>query len=386
MASAALVNQFPGLYLGPLVLGPLIQSVMQGLIIQMSRIYFSRAQTDHRLLKGIIILLNILALLQTCGAFYDVWTIFIVGFGHWDPTRGFSVAQKLQPVAQATMSSPVQAYYIWRCWKVTNHNWFITVPLICVLASSWICSVISTNYFFEFNFTELAATIAATPLKDGAPPPPTPIPINGPLVAWLVSTASLDVAITGILLTYLLISKSKSKFQGLNDTINRLVFVLWETAIPPCICGLTACLTYLLLFKSSNSIDLFFQGLIGKFYIISLLETSSTSPLLDNVSTGRLVQLSQSITILDSRLTLNAKRGLSHEMSPWSARARSQVRVEITTATKEDGRSPGHGDRSSLPDLRPSPEHKIDYDQPYDDEEAQHHTVQIPPSADQSAV
>ncbi|KDQ14461.1 hypothetical protein BOTBODRAFT_32587 [Botryobasidium botryosum FD-172 SS1] len=57
-------------------------------------------------------------------------------------------------------------------------------------------------------------------------------------------------------------------------------------------------------------------------------------------------------------------------MSPWSARAKSEVRVEISTstATKEDGHHPGHGNRSSLPDFRtggPSPEHKIDYEHAY---------------------
>ncbi|KDQ14460.1 hypothetical protein BOTBODRAFT_342542 [Botryobasidium botryosum FD-172 SS1] len=276
MASAALVNQFPGLYLGPLILGPLIQSVMQGMILEMSRSYLARGKTEHRVLRGIVVLLNILALLQTCGSYFDVWTIFVKRFGNWDPNKGFSVPQMLQPVAQATMSALVQGYYIRRCWKVTKQNWWMIAPMVCALGASWACAVVTTNYFFQFNFVALAAKIASTPLKDGAPPPPTPIAINGPLLGWLASTAVLDIAITAVLLSYLMASKSKSKFQGLNDLIDRLVFVVWETAVPPCVCGLTACLTYLLLFKTSNTIGLFFQGLIGKLYTISLLETLST--------------------------------------------------------------------------------------------------------------
>jgi len=349
MSSAVLAQKHPGLYLGPLILGPLFQAIMQGLIIEMSWSYFSRARTDHRLIKAIVVFLNVLALFQTCAAFYDVWATFVVGFGNWVAATSFTWPQKLQTVYQATMTAPVQGYYIWRCWKVTKHNWWITLPLASILCTSWACAVDVTRRVFQIDFSTLAAQMAkAAPPASGAPPPAFHIPVDSVFVTWLASAAVLDVAITAILLTYLLVSKSKSKFKGLNNVIGRLVFVLWETAIPPCACGLTVCITYLLMLnKSSNNIDLFFQQIMGKLYVTSLLVT------------------------LNSRLTLNAQRSaLSYEMTPWSVRTKSQIRVDITTTTKEEGRSPVHGNGSLAPEFRtggPSTEHKIDYDQPYDE-------------------
>ncbi|KDQ20741.1 hypothetical protein BOTBODRAFT_183476 [Botryobasidium botryosum FD-172 SS1] len=349
MSSAALVQAHPALYLGPLIMGPLFQAIMQGLIIQMSRSYFSRAKADHPLLKGIIAFLNALAFFQTCGAVYDVWTIFVVGYGNWVASNGFTWPQKIQPLVQATMTAPVQGYYIWRCWKVTKQNWRIILPLASILVTSWACALDLTRRLFQTNFALLAAEVANAPPTANGAPPPFPVPVDPVFITWLVSAAVLDVAITSILLTYLLASKSQSAFNGLNDVIGQLIFVLWETAIPPCTCGLTVCVAYLLLFKSSNNIVLFFEQIMGKLYVISLLVTFT------------------------SRLTLNVERARqSYEMSPWSAHVKSEVRVEITTTTKEETHSPVKVDKSLGPEFAtetaPPTGYKIDYDRRYDEE------------------
>ncbi|KDQ13721.1 hypothetical protein BOTBODRAFT_55950 [Botryobasidium botryosum FD-172 SS1] len=335
MSSAALAQAHPGLYLGPLVLGPLFQAIMQGLIIEK---------------VGPSIAMSICA-----SAFYDVWATFVVNFGNWVAATSFTWPQKLQTVYQATMTAPVQGYYIWRCWKVTKQNWWVTLPLVSLLCTSWACAVDVTRRVFQIDFPKLMAQMAqAGPPPPGAPPPAFHIPVDYVFVTWLTAAAVLDIAITSILLTYLLVSRSKSQFEGLNSVIGRLVFVLWETAIPPCACGLTVCITYLLMLKKTNNIDLFFQQIMGKLYVISLLVT------------------------LSARLTLNLQRTEpSYEMTPWSVRTKSQIRVEITTATKDDDHPLPRESGSLDPEFRAggsSIEQKLDYNQPYD-ERGLHYTV-----------
>jgi hypothetical protein len=78
-------------------------------------------------------------------------------------------------------------------------------------------------------------------------------PIDIIFIYWLVSGAVLDMLITGILLNYLLRSQSKAEFGGLNTVIRKLVYILWQTAIPPCACALAVVIIYIVMVGPVNN-------------------------------------------------------------------------------------------------------------------------------------
>lgn len=45
--------------------------------------------------------------------------------------------------------------------------------------------------------------------------------------------------------------------------------MLWEAALPPCLCAIAACVVYITM-RSENLWDVFLQSIIGKLYVISL--------------------------------------------------------------------------------------------------------------------
>ncbi|ETW85086.1 hypothetical protein HETIRDRAFT_448320 [Heterobasidion irregulare TC 32-1] len=98
-------------------------------------------------------------------------------------------------------------------------------------------------------------------------PPVGKIPIDVPFLP-----AFLDVAVTGILLTFLLRSRADIYSKRFRRVVTRLMIVAWEAAIPPCACAVTALVTYFTL-VNVNYWDLTFQAILGKLYVISLFVT-----------------------------------------------------------------------------------------------------------------
>lgn len=62
--------------------------------------------------------------------------------------------------------------------------------------------------------------------------------------------------------------RSRSCFK----TIQNVIVIVWEAALPPCICALLTLITYFTL-ADFSSWDLLFQALLGQLYVISLFVT-----------------------------------------------------------------------------------------------------------------
>jgi hypothetical protein len=72
-------------------------------------------------------------------------------------------------------------------------------------------------------------------------------PLDLVFIYYLVSSGVIDICISVVLLSYLLRSKAKAGFDGLNATINRLVNIIWQTALPPCICAIATAIIYIVM-------------------------------------------------------------------------------------------------------------------------------------------
>ncbi|CDO71934.1 hypothetical protein BN946_scf184940.g81 [Trametes cinnabarina] len=173
----------------------------------------------------------------------------------------------------------------------------------------------------------------------------------GPLPKVPISPTLLDVLVTGILLTFLARSKQNVTSSRFRRILRRLTVLIWEAALPPCICAVLTVITYLTLVYLTNHFistfsrsdtrgviqvdidywDLTFQAILGKLYVLSLFVTLN----------GR-------ATLQDGPVPGFSTHHLSN--LGWSLSA--PIRVDIPTDIENGGVSTrnAHGDYSRAAD------------------------------------
>ncbi|KAK7676223.1 hypothetical protein QCA50_020802 [Cerrena zonata] len=256
------LQEHPAYYIGPNVVGIMIQALEMGFILNQFFTFWSRSDRGYTVIRCIVIFVTLVAILQTSLAFYNLWRAHVIHFGDWVAATSFIWIDKLSPIMTVSMAAPVQAFLIWRCWTLTRKSWITLVPLSMILLASAISSIIVTVETFEVNFVALVEDIDKLPK----------IKPDVTFILALTSSAVLDVIVTSILLIYLSRAKANVYSSRFRRVMRKLVIMVWEAAVPPCVCAILAVVTYLTL-VNKNYWDLMFQAILGKLYVISLFVT-----------------------------------------------------------------------------------------------------------------
>ncbi|KAI1785646.1 hypothetical protein LXA43DRAFT_953550 [Ganoderma leucocontextum] len=295
------VEAHPGLYIGPALVSLTLESIETGILINQSLTFWERAERELAVVRAVVSFVTSIAFLQTCFSFYTSWRTFVENFGNWYSSVDFVWADKIQSILASafrsrhtieysyvhvqtvSMAAPVQAFLIWRCWSLVNRNRYVLVPLLLLLLTSIIAGITVTVETFQTHF-------GIVRVNEG-PLPKIPINItctlssrtscrshwrtnsgDVPVVLSLSSGALLDVLVTGILLTFLARSKQHVTSSRFRRILRRLTVLIWEAALPPCVCAILTVVTYLTV-VNENYWDLTFQAILGKLYVISLFVT-----------------------------------------------------------------------------------------------------------------
>ncbi|KAI0321309.1 hypothetical protein OF83DRAFT_344596 [Amylostereum chailletii] len=246
----------PADILGPNVIAMFFEALETGFIIAQSIRFWERSVREPPWLLGTVAFVTVVALFQTAAGMADFWRVYVANYGDFAEVLTFGWPQLAQSTVTMLMAAPVQVFLIWRCW---------TVPLVLLLAASVVSSIIVTAQCFTINFVGLFPTDGQTPSSMGAA-------LSTPFILSLVMPAVLDIALTTILLTFLLRSRSNVYTKRFRRILLRLIIIVWEVAVPPSACAITALVTYIVL-SNKNFWDLAFQAILGKLYVISLLVT-----------------------------------------------------------------------------------------------------------------
>ncbi|OBZ75325.1 hypothetical protein A0H81_04945 [Grifola frondosa] len=239
-----------------------MEAIQTGILINQSLTFWERAERERIVVCGLVVFVSIVAFLQTGLGFFTAWHTFVSNFGNWVNSVNFTWADKMQSSITVSMAAPVQAFLIWRCWNLIHKSWFILVLLSTLLLASVISSIIVTVETFQYHFGIVSDLTMPIPK----------VPINVTFVLSLSCSAVLDVAVTGILLTFLSRTKQNVLSSRFRRILKRLTVLIWEAALPPCICAIMTITTYLTL-VNENYWDLAFQAILGKLYVISLFVT-----------------------------------------------------------------------------------------------------------------
>ncbi|KDQ58588.1 hypothetical protein JAAARDRAFT_78268 [Jaapia argillacea MUCL 33604] len=275
------IQEHPGSFLGAYLADLVLQAFQTGLLVDLSLKFWRRSHNESVGTRVLVAYVMFVALFQMGISFYSTWRVSVVHFGDWvgficslmiwvddeyRPHLKFQMVlitlvwpDKLQGLMTVALSSPVQAFLIWRCWILTRKSWVVLIPLVSML----LASVISALYVSVGIFTIWFPTHG---------PPMTSIPVNTPFVLSLILTAALDFAITTTLLFFLSRSRSDVYSRRFDRVFQRLIMLSWEAAVAPCGCAIIAAVFYVV-YGNDNFWYLFFRAILGKLYAMSLLIT-----------------------------------------------------------------------------------------------------------------
>ncbi|KAI0657135.1 hypothetical protein C8Q70DRAFT_292461 [Cubamyces menziesii] len=263
--SLAGLEAHPGRYIGPQLVSLALEAILTGIVINQSLTFWERAERERAVVRTLVTFVTIVAFFQSGVRFYAAWRLFVEDFGNWISSVLFVWADKIQSTTTVLMAAPVQGFLIWRCWTLFNRSRFVLVSLLTLLLAQLVSSIIVTVQTFQIHFGVVPqAEVEAGPLPK--------VPISPTFVLSLTCSAVLDVLVTGILLAFLARSKQHVTSSRFRRILRRLTVMIWEAALPPCVCAVMTVLTYLTL-VNKNYWDLTFQAILGKLYVISLFVT-----------------------------------------------------------------------------------------------------------------
>ncbi|EMD34274.1 hypothetical protein CERSUDRAFT_86396 [Gelatoporia subvermispora B] len=275
------LEAYPTAFMGPNITGLFIQAIEMGILINQGLTFLEHVAERERLVVRLLAaFVMVIATLQTGLGFFSAWRIFVLNFGNWPIAENFSWADRIQSTTTVCMAAPVQSFLIWRCWTLMNRSWLVLTPLSLILLASVISSTIVTSEALQIQFSVITDPTAVLP----------DLPPNITFILALTCSAVLDVAVTGILLFFLWRSKQNVVSSRFRRILKRLTMLVWEAALPPCICAICTVVTYLLL-VNDDYWDLMFQAILGKLYVISLFVTINGRAELQNapvMTTGQL--------------------------------------------------------------------------------------------------
>ncbi|KDQ57124.1 hypothetical protein JAAARDRAFT_284774 [Jaapia argillacea MUCL 33604] len=252
----------PENYLGPQIMGTIVQAFQTGILVEQSAKFWSRAQTEPIVVKALVTFVSVLALFQTGISIYQTWYIVVRNFGSWMALFNFGWPDKLSTLITMLMATPVQAFLIWRCYILLNKRLFFLLPLAALLLGYIAVSTVVTVNVFGVNLVALVP-----PTTNTAPPKKFPPDIT--FILSLAFPAALDIVVTGTLITFLLRSRSTAYTHKFRRVIHRLIRISWEAAVPPCACAILCGIIYGTN-ATRNFWNLFLQAILGKLYVMSL--------------------------------------------------------------------------------------------------------------------
>ncbi|KAJ7366393.1 hypothetical protein DFH08DRAFT_948425 [Mycena albidolilacea] len=252
--SAAFVNARTN-SLGPWVLGAFLDCILMGVIFCQARTYFrtrTRVQsTLHQFYKWLVIVVLALSMLKTAQCMGVVWVQNVLDYANPDVARLLVAKawwQVSMPLMTGIIGTIVQSFFCLRFYMLSR-NWMLCVPIICAmcLGLAGVCLSLANI---------LAGNAQAKVMW---------------LLVHLVGVFTADFLITAGTV-YMLRKRVDSGLERTTQLINRLLRLVFESAVPPTLIAMTDLIMTQTL-GPKLLWHLFMNIALGKVYVVSLLYT-----------------------------------------------------------------------------------------------------------------
>jgi len=217
-----------------------------------------RADTEPTPIKLLVYFVTCASLFQTGMTFAAWWKIFVVDFGNWNTAAVPEWPQKIHTSLTTFLAAPVQLFLTWRCWHLMKRRWFIATPLILLIIGTIITTIYVIVILFRIQFAS-QETIAVELTT-----------FYTCFAVCLAFSAAIDISVTGILLVFLIQSRSRVYTRKFRKVLSQLISITWESAVPPCACALASFVACIHGAPFVSYWSVMLQTVLGKLYVISL--------------------------------------------------------------------------------------------------------------------
>ncbi|KAH9933212.1 uncharacterized protein BXZ73DRAFT_46508 [Epithele typhae] len=235
---------------GPIFIGVIFNTLLYGIMITQTYIYFTTFKQDRTWMKAYV---GLLFLCDTVNSAFDIAFLYIALINNFvsGPRLSF-LSRDVHPSAssaQAIIGSLVQLFFAWRVKVLTNSTLAVVFITACAIVSllGGMGTAIATHMMPEFAQLRRFKVI---------------------VIIWLVSSAMADCLITFVLVRYL--RGHKTGFGQTNDFLNKIIRITVQTGLITALCAIIDLVTFLL---SSTGIHLTFNLALSKLYTNSLMST-----------------------------------------------------------------------------------------------------------------
>jgi len=254
-------NSLGTAYLAPHAIAIFISALEMGIIVTCFTRFLVRSEKERTGIRFLVYFLTCVAVLQTGATFATWWKISVRDYGNWSAAGVPAWPQKIHSSLTTLLAAPVQLFLIWRCWNVLKQRWVIVIPLVLLVIGTVITTIYVTVIMFllQFRSHQTKALSLSTFFTC--------------FVLSLAFSAVIDIAVTSILLVYLIRSRSKIYTRQFRKVLSQLIIITWESAVPPCACAIAALIVCVVGGPFVSYWAVMLQVVLGKLYLISLFVT-----------------------------------------------------------------------------------------------------------------
>ncbi|KAN0109845.1 hypothetical protein V8E52_008951 [Russula decolorans] len=290
-------------FLGCRGLSMFISAIEMGMIIVLFARFVVRRR-ERLVIQLLVYFVTFAALFQMGATFTSWWRISVLDFGNWAAASDLQWPDKVHFTLSAFIAAPVQLFFIWRCWHVSLNRrpyiaFFLVLLVIGSVATEIYVMVINCLIDWHSGNTRLLAMQ----------------PFYACFILSLAFSTVTDFFVTGILLVFLIRSRSEIHTKQFRHTLFRLILITWESAVPPSACAIATLIVGAISAPVISSWGLMLQTVLGKLYLISLFVTLEGRAMLAGVT---------------NRTHFPSVTGASRNVAVWSVRPGEPDRTDVS--------------------------------------------------------
>ncbi|PVF94920.1 hypothetical protein CPB86DRAFT_800117 [Serendipita vermifera] len=251
---------------GPWVMGALADLFLQGILAAQTTNYFtSQRITSHQgpSLTWLVVGLTILCILKSIQNIANVWEFVVTNFCNPDVASSLDGGEwkhYTHSFLTAVIATVVQSFFVYRYWMLTR-RWYLCIVMILGILLSLVgaCLVIAS---LGLSKRRVGSAITNSPSSGTLSPTP---------LVHFISAILVDVLIT-VGTTWHLYNQKAGLARSTSDMINRLIRMIWTSALPPTLCVIANTIV-LQNRHSGRNTHIGINIVLGKLYAMSLIYT-----------------------------------------------------------------------------------------------------------------
>ncbi|KZV73836.1 hypothetical protein PENSPDRAFT_262260 [Peniophora sp. CONT] len=234
---------------GPILIGTILNVLLYGISLTQTFFYVSTFKQDRWILKALVFVIFVA---DTMNSVFDVVYIYDALVLHYNDPQAIALANWVfatDPAMGSLIASMVQIFFAWRVKVLTGNTWVAALLILGSIISGLGGVAVSIAIGIVPNWLEFQR-------------------FEAPVIVWLVTSAMVDVTITGFLTFHL--RKHRTGFQRTDDVLSKIIRLTVQTGLITSVWAIVDLAVFLAI---PTGVHLIFNFPLAKLYSNSLLSS-----------------------------------------------------------------------------------------------------------------